>query len=228
MDKTGNSSAKWFQSSKLSEAKINTAIKRLQRICSEKGTETKPFQSSPIRSVVRSVSIPSRILNCETNPTPPRRFSKTSSSFLEPCPDCQVPRRTAPSFAAVALGRWVVIRHSRHGPASSNCCYGSSVLNRTKWRHQDRCCAAWGMAALEVGDRHNEQRGEGDLLDHQSSTAWLLRRICIHEDGADVRRDRRCAEERGRVRGEEADCSNARSGLGCAGTDRFDLRMRRR
>lgn len=75
----------------------------------------------------------------------------------------------------------------------------------------------------EVGDRHNGQHEEGDLLDHQLTTAWRLRQICIREDEEDVKQDRRYAEEHSQVM-EEVDYSNVWSCLGCAGTGHFDLR----
>ena len=81
------------------------------------------------------------------------------------------------------------------------------------------------MAVSEVDDRHNGQHGEGDLLDHQSTTAWLLRQIYIHEDEEDVRQDRQYAEERNQAMG-GVDYSIVKSCLGCAGIGYFDLRMR--
>jgi hypothetical protein len=80
------------------------------------------------------------------------------------------------------------------------------------------------MAVLEVGGRHNGQHGEGDLLGHQSVTAWLLRQICIREDEEDVTQGRRYAEERSQVMG-EVDYSIVKNCLDCAGTNYFDLRM---
>jgi len=77
----------------------------------------------------------------------------------------------------------------------------------------------------EVDDHHNGQHGEGDLLDHQSMTAWLLRQICIREDEEDVTQDRQNVEDHSQAMGED-DYSIVKSCLGYAGTGYSDLRMR--